>query len=66
MTDIPEIEKLEIKIMAEYLFKQDMIRFCWVQKFFTAAYLQPGQETQDAVGEDHIDLLYTERTEGGD
>ena len=66
MPDIPEIDKLEIKIMAEYLLKHDETRFAWVEKFFTVDYLQPNQETQDAIGEDYIDLLYAERTEGGD
>lgn len=49
MAEIPEIEKLEIKMMAEYLFEIDSIRFGWTEKFQTKDYLKPTNEG----GENH-------------
>ena len=62
MSVIPERDKIDIKIMAAYLITQNQSQFAWAEKFFTVDYLQPNQETQDAIGEDYIDLLYAERT----
>lgn len=40
MAEIPEMDKLEIKLMAQYLFEIDPIRFGWTKKFQTEDYLK--------------------------
>ncbi len=38
--EIPPADKLEIKLMAEYLLEIDPTRFGWVNKFLNANYLE--------------------------
>ena len=38
--EIPQADKLEIKLMAQYLLEIDSIRFGWVNKFLNANYLE--------------------------
>jgi hypothetical protein len=63
LANIPEIEKIEIKLMATYLTEIDMAKFGWTEKFFSKDYLQPSQKTEDEIGDDYLDLLYHERKE---
>jgi len=44
MAEIPESDKLEIKIMAQYLCEIDPIRYAWTQKFLTKDYLKSNEE----------------------
>ena len=39
MADIPYMDKLEIKMMAEALYEIDKFRFAWTQKFLDTTWL---------------------------
>jgi len=59
MADIPYTEKLEIKMMAEALYRIDRYRFAWTQKFLTKDYLA----TPDDVGPEWEDFSCAELEE---
>ena len=59
MADIPYMDKLEIKMMAEALYEIDKFRFAWTQKFLDKDYLA----TPGDIGEDYEDLMCAELEE---
>jgi len=56
MAEIPESDKIEIKIMAEALYKIDPYVFAWTQKFLTKDYL----ELNENFGEEWLDFMCAE------
>lgn len=45
--EIPPVDKLEIKLMAQYLLEIDPIRFGWTNKFLKADYLNVEMEEEE-------------------
>jgi len=47
--EIPPTDKLEIKLMAQYLLEIDRIKYGWVRKFLTASYLHVEEDDYDGI-----------------